>query len=107
MSSQVRSEPVELVQMATLTDALVRSGPREAAVVAADRLAGALLGFSRRSRTADTANPAARAREALRLRAEAQVLGRRLRHGPVRLAPVFAWRVRQLVDLDEHSTGAG
>lgn len=107
MSPQVPSECVELVQMAALTDALVRSGPRKAAVVAADRLAGALLGFSRRSRTADTPDPAARAREALRLRAEAQILGRRLRHGPVRLAPVFAWRVRQLVDLDEPTARAG
>jgi hypothetical protein len=93
--------------MAALTDTLVRSGPREAAVVATDRLARALLGFSRRSRTAGTANPAARAREALRLRAEAQVLGRRLRLGPVRLAPVFAWRVRQLVDVDEPTNRAG
>jgi hypothetical protein len=105
MSPQVRSESGELVQMAALTDALVRSGPREAAVVATDRLAGALLGFSRRSRTADTANPAAR--EALRLRAEALVLGRRLRFGPVRLAPVFAWRVRQLVDVGEPTGRAG
>lgn len=96
---ELGDDAAELLEIAMLTDALVRTGPREAAAVAADRLARALLGFSRRSRTAD-AGRASAAREALRLRAEVQVLGKRLRHGPVRLAPVFAWRVRHLVEMD-------
>lgn len=106
MSPQIRPEGVDLVQMAAVTDALVRSGPREAAVVATDRLAAALLVFSRRRRRVSAEDPSP-AREALRLRAEAQVLSRRLRHGPVRLAPVFAWRVRQLVDVEDPASRAG
>ena len=86
------------MQMAALTDALVRSGPRGPAVLAIDRLAGALLRFSRERSATDAADQASQAREALRMRAEAQLLGRRMRLGPVRLAPVFAWRVSQLVD---------
>lgn len=98
MSADVRSESVELVQLAALTDALVRSGPRGAAVAAIDRLAGALLTFSRQRGTADADELVSQAREALRVRAEAQMLGRRLRIGPVRFAPMFTWRVSELFD---------
>jgi hypothetical protein len=107
VSARIRSESSELVEMAALTDALVRAGPREAAVIATERLADALLLFSRRSRRARTAGGPVAAREALRLRGEAQVLGRRLRLGSVRLAPLFAWRVLQLVDGDESTSIAG
>jgi hypothetical protein len=100
LSAHVRSEGVELVQLAALTDALVRSGPRGPAVIAADRLAGALLAFSRQRNATPAGEQVTQAREALRMRAEAQLLGRRLRLGPVRPAPVFTWRVSRLVAVD-------
>jgi hypothetical protein len=107
VTPRVHSESSDLVQMAALTDALVRAGPREAAILATDRLAHALLLLSRRSRPAGDATQPTTAREALRLRGEAQALGRRLRRGPVRLAPLFTWRVRQLVDANEDALRAG
>ena len=107
MTPRVQPESSDLVQMAALTDALVRAGPREAAVLATDRLANALLLLSRRSRRESGADRPDTAREALRLRGEAQALARRLHRGPVRLAPLFTWRVHQLVDADEDGLRAG
>ena len=92
-----RCESRQLLDLAALSDFLVRSRQSGAAVVATDRLADALLAYKRAVTPTDRAAGAPLRRELVRLRAEVALLNRRLRRGPVRHAAGFRRRIEALV----------
>jgi hypothetical protein len=97
MAPIARCDSRQLLDLAALSDFLVRSRQSGAAVVATDRLADALLAYERSVATIDRTAGNSQRREALRLRAEVALLNRRLRRGPVRHLPGFRRRVETLL----------
>jgi hypothetical protein len=92
-----RSESRQLLDLAALSDFLVRSRQSGAAVVATNRLADALLAYERAVAPVDRAAGTLLRREVVRLRAEVALMNRRLRRGPVRHATGFRRRIEALV----------
>jgi hypothetical protein len=97
MPAIVRSESRHLLDLAVLSDFLVRTRQSGAAVVATNRLADALVAYERAVTPMNRAAGALFRREVVRLRAEVALMNRQLRRGPVRHATGFRRRIEALV----------
>jgi hypothetical protein len=99
MREPTSSDDRDLLGLVAHTEFLVRTGQHAAAVAAADRLSDALLAHYRHLAASSPASPEAERlrRDALRLWADAELLGRRLRLGPVRRPPKLRHRVEVLL----------
>ena len=93
----VQSESRQLLDLAALSDFLVRARQSGAAVMATSRLADALLAYERAVAPVDRAAGARLRREVVRLRAEVALMNRQLRRGPVRHATGFRRRIEALL----------